>query len=83
MVKEDKQNMTVIILERRAGCYFQLKRTQEEVEKQQVFMHEVVVNWKGVDHFEVLQEKELQKHHAHFWKTSRFKSEGTAYINTH
>lgn len=82
MVKEHKQNMTVIFLEKRACGYFQLKRTQEEVEKWQVFMQEVVVNWKGVDHFEVSQEKELQKHHAYFWKTSRFKREGTAYINT-
>ena len=72
VVKEDDHNMTVIFLERRAG-YFQLKRTQEEVEKRQVFMRDVVVNWKGVGRFEVPQEKELRKHHADFWKTSRLR----------
>lgn len=73
VVKEDKQNMTVIFLEKRAGGYFQLKRTQEEVEKRQVFMHDVVVNWKGVGRFEVPHEKELRKHHADFWKSSRLR----------
>lgn len=31
VVKEDKQNITVIFLQRRAGGYFQLKRAQEEI----------------------------------------------------
>ena len=73
VVKEDDQNLTVLFLERRAGGCFQLRRSQEEVEKRQVFMRDVVVNWKGVGRFEVPQEKELRKHHADFWKTSRLR----------
>ena len=40
--------MTVVFLERKAGGYFQFKRTQEEIKKRQVFMYDVVVSWKGV-----------------------------------
>ena len=81
VVKEDDQNITVIFLERRTGGYFQLRRTQEEVETRQVFMRDVVVNWVGVGRFEVPQEKELRKHHADFWKTSRLR-EKVQLINT-
>lgn len=74
MVKEDDETMTVIFLERRTGGYFQLRKTHEEVEKRQVFMRDVVVISKGVGRYEVPQaEKELRKHHADFWKTSRLR----------
>ena len=80
-MKEDDQNITVIFLERRTGGYFQLRRTQEEVETRQVFMRDVVVNWIGVGRSEVPQEKELRKHQADFWKTSRLR-EKVQLLNT-
>ena len=51
--------MTVIFLERRTGGYLQLRKTQEGVEKRQVFLPDMVVVWKGASHYEVPQEKEL------------------------
>ncbi|CAH3129269.1 unnamed protein product, partial [Porites lobata] len=73
VVKEDKRAIRIQFLEKKADGYFQLKKRDEETEKDIVFMRNVDVEWKGIGRYEVLREKEIRKKHEEFRKTLRLK----------
>lgn len=72
-MKEDKRAIRIQFLEKKADGYFQLKKRDEETEKDIVFMRNVDVEWKGIGRYEVLREKEIRKKHEEFRKTLRLK----------
>lgn len=85
VVKEDKRAIRIQFLEKKADGFFQLKKRDEETEKDIVFMRNVDVQWKGIGRYEVLREKEIRKKHEEFWKTLRLKKKVESYwnINAH
>ncbi|CAH3140316.1 unnamed protein product, partial [Porites lobata] len=53
VVKEDKRAIRIQFLEKKADGFFQLKKRDEETEKDIVFMRNVDVQWKGIGRYEV------------------------------
>ena len=70
LVREDESTMVLRFLERRADGLYELNHKKEEhVEKNLLFLRNVIVKWKGVGRFEIAQGKEVRKRHEEFWKT--------------